>query len=104
MNKEGREDTNDDLGSLDENAKPATTRNYILRSILDSKYNEPELIKRKDEDYESMGILYVILALIFTNERAMHDGKMAVHIKLAMQLTFSTTSESQGAFGSTQYP
>lgn len=79
MNEQGSKDTYDDLGSLDENAKPVTTRSYILRSILDNKYNEPELIKRKDEDYESMGILYVILALIFTNERAMHDGKMAVH-------------------------
>ncbi|KAI7876012.1 MAGE-domain-containing protein [Lichtheimia hyalospora FSU 10163] len=63
-----------------ENAKPATTRNYILRSILDNKYNEPELIKRKDEDYESMGILYVILALILTNERAMHDVNLKEHL------------------------
>ncbi|CDH52572.1 mage family protein [Lichtheimia corymbifera JMRC:FSU:9682] len=64
----------------DENAKPVTTRSYILRSILDNKYNEPELIKRKDEDYESMGILYVILALIFTNERAMHDVNLKEHL------------------------
>ncbi|CDS10024.1 hypothetical protein LRAMOSA02701 [Lichtheimia ramosa] len=63
-----------------ENTKPVTTRNYILRSILDNKYNEPELIKRTKEDYELMGILYVILALIFTNERAMHDVHLKEHL------------------------
>lgn len=77
------------MGSLAENAKPVTTRNYILRSILDNKYNEPELIKRTKEDYELMGILYVILALIFTNERAMHDGKAEKQGRIvAIQLTF----------------
>ncbi|KAI9312485.1 MAGE homology domain-containing protein [Dichotomocladium elegans] len=69
------------VGSKENTAKAIpTTRSYILRSILPTRYNDPQVIKRSDQEYEMMGILYVILSLIFTNERTMQDATLNEHL------------------------
>ncbi|KAF7721793.1 hypothetical protein EC973_004118 [Apophysomyces ossiformis] len=60
--------------------KSSVTRNYILRNILPEKYNQPDIIKRSDEEYTQIGILYVILALIFVHEQALADVELKQHL------------------------
>lgn len=63
-------------GAVGKSEKPTTSaRAYVLRNLMDSHYTLPELIKRPDEEYEKMGLCYVILALIFSKELAMNDSK-----------------------------
>lgn len=47
----------------------------MLCNILEQSYFDPEVIFRKDDEYENIGVLYVILALIFANEQVLADGK-----------------------------
>jgi len=61
-------------------AKNTATKSYVLRNILPEEHNDPSIIHHADEEYESAGILYVILALIFVNERHMNDETLYSHL------------------------
>jgi hypothetical protein len=55
--------------------KAVSTKTFVLRNILPEEQNDPLIIHHRDGEYESTGLLYVILALIFVNEQRMKDGK-----------------------------
>ncbi|KAI7857359.1 MAGE family-domain-containing protein [Circinella umbellata] len=57
-----------------------TVKAYILSSNINSSYRTPEIINRSDEEYEMTGLLYVILALIFTNEQIMSEADIIEHL------------------------
>jgi hypothetical protein len=54
--------------------KTAVSKAYILRNILPEDQNDPDIIHHTDEEHESTGLLYIILALLFVNEQTMDDG------------------------------
>ncbi|ORY90589.1 MAGE family-domain-containing protein [Syncephalastrum racemosum] len=81
-------------GAVGKTDKPTTSaRAYVLRNLLDSHYTLPELIKRSDEEYEKMGVCYVILALIFSKELAMNDTELMGHLD---RLRVMSSSEAFG--------
>ncbi|OAD66451.1 hypothetical protein PHYBLDRAFT_152523 [Phycomyces blakesleeanus NRRL 1555(-)] len=56
------------------------SKGYMLLNALPEKYNVPELFKYKDEEYENVGVLYCILALIFVNEQTLSKGELEEHL------------------------
>ncbi|KAI9494644.1 MAGE family-domain-containing protein [Zychaea mexicana] len=58
----------------------STTKTYVLCNSLENAYRTPELIHRSDEETELHGLLYVVLALIFTNEQIMSEVDLFEHL------------------------
>ncbi|KAI8972681.1 MAGE family-domain-containing protein [Pilobolus umbonatus] len=61
-------------------SKGATSGVYMLRSHLKEIYTLPHIIERSPEEYEKAGLLYVILALIFVNERQVSSSELYSHL------------------------
>jgi MAGE family len=57
------------------NGKVILSKTYVLRNILPEEQNDPQIIHHTDEEYQSTGLLYIILSLIFVNEQSMNDGQ-----------------------------
>ncbi|KAG2179843.1 hypothetical protein INT43_003629 [Umbelopsis isabellina] len=73
--------------------KAATSKAYILRNILPEEQNDPDIIHHTDEEHESTGLLYIILALLFVNEQTMDDETLTAHLD---RLRVPNESESFG--------
>ncbi|KAM3582946.1 hypothetical protein VKS41_004702 [Umbelopsis sp. WA50703] len=73
--------------------KTAVSKAYILRNILPEDQNDPDIIHHTDEEHESTGLLYIILALLFVNEQTMDDETLTAHLD---RLRVPNESESFG--------
>ncbi|KAJ2960993.1 hypothetical protein NQZ79_g3766 [Umbelopsis isabellina] len=66
-------------------SKANTAKAYILRNILPEEQNDPDIIYHTDEEHESTGLLYIILALLFVNEQTMDDGNSMPLFEVALK-------------------
>ncbi|KAI9282832.1 MAGE family-domain-containing protein [Umbelopsis sp. AD052] len=62
------------------NGKVQLSKTYVLRNILPEEQNDPQIIHHTDDEYQSTGLLYVILSLIFVNEQSMNDELLMSHL------------------------
>lgn len=85
--------------------KAATSKAYILRNILPEEQNDPDIIHHTDEEHESTGLLYIILALLFVNEQTMDDGNIKHLLKHTFTKSYSPSlrcyRNSHSTFGPT---
>ncbi|KAH8556720.1 MAGE family-domain-containing protein [Umbelopsis sp. PMI_123] len=75
------------------NGKAALSKTYVLRNILPEEQNDSQIIHHIDDEYQSTGLLYVILALIFVNEQSMNDEMLMSHLN---RLRIAEESETFG--------
>ncbi|KAI9027420.1 MAGE family-domain-containing protein [Phycomyces nitens] len=64
-------------------------KGYMLINTLPENYNIPDLFKYKDEEYENIGVLYCILALIFVSEQTLSKVELVEHLN-RLQVTEET--------------